>query len=620
MKLGFVETLGAQARAKRVFALLLAALAALVLRAGWIQLVRGDEFERRARRQHFRQVEVQAARGKILDRCGRILAVDYHSRSIAVDPQVISDPSAYSAKMAFLIGDPGAAPHLARRIAERRRSGTRFAYLERWADRPVAERVSKSRLEGLDLREEPRREYPHGALAFSVLGAVGSEDGEIQGLTGLEHLYDSLLRGVDGTCSVFRAGGGRRLHLFPECDRKPSAGHDLHTTLDLVLQSVVEEALDGLQEQFAPQCSCALVLDVRNGEILALAGRPALDPAAFPNVPEECLRVPAVHCTYELGSTIKPLIMAWALTRGAVQPGQLIDCGPGVKYFGRRPIRDVKPNHVLPLEQILVKSSNIGMAQVSQALGIDETYRYLRALGIGRPTGVEIPGEESGRMTPRKEWRRNYTLASVGFGRELMLTPLQLAAAYGALLNGGYLWQPTLIRSPSPGRAAPRRIPFSPRALAFVRAALEKVVEEGTGRRARIRGLRVGGKTGTSKAYFEEDKYVSSFVGFAPAENPQVVVLVAAEGPKKVDGVRPYGGVVAAPVAREILRRGIPLVPCDRNVALPESGVRHLKNAEGKVCDAAVHWSSVYARGRTSQAIGRNPDSAGAQRDCRSDG
>ena len=228
----------ARTRATRVFLALLVCLVVLILRAGWIQLVRGDEFADRARRQHFRLVDVPAPRGRILDRAGRILAASYHSCSIAVNPQEIEDVAAYATRLAFLLGEAGAARELAERIENRRRAGVRFAYLRRWIDRDVARRVAAAGLPAMDLREEPRREYPHGTAAAALIGLVGGEGA----LCGLEKLFDAKLSGKPGCSSVFRAGGGDHVHLYPEHDRAPCRGRDLCTTIDIVLQQVVEEA------------------------------------------------------------------------------------------------------------------------------------------------------------------------------------------------------------------------------------------------------------------------------------------------------------------------------------------------------------------------------------------
>jgi cell division protein FtsI (penicillin-binding protein 3) len=600
-------------RARRLFQLLLLVLALLVGRAGYIQIVRGEEFARRARKQHFADVGIPAARGRILDRQGRALAVSYHARTFAADPQAVADPGEFGTRAAFLLGEPEAAPAFAALVAAKKAEGKRFVYLRRRVDREVAERAEAAGVPGLVLREEPRREYPHGRAASAVVGVVGADaEGRVSGLTGIERIFDERLRGIDGISYVLRSGRHEALHLYPDRERDPQAGGDLALTLDVVLQEIVEEALDGLEKRHHPKSSCAIAIDPFTGEILALGNRPALDPAAFPDIDPESLRIHAVQDAFEPGSTIKPLIVAAALTRGAVRPGQLFDCGPGVKFFGGRRLEDVKPNHTLDLEHVLVKSSNIGMAQVGQALGCDEACRLLGALGFGRKTGIEVTGEEKGRITERAKWHPDYTLVSVSMGHELLVTPIQLAVAHAALLNGGRLVRPTLLLGSAP--EAPSRLPYDPAALAFVRRAMEKVVEEGTGKRAAVPGLRVGGKTGTAEKYPEGSRrYLVSFVGFAPAHAPRLLVLVFADEPQAVDGIRPRGGVVAAPVVGEILRRSIPLI--EEILAPSEPGVRHKLGTEtdGKVRVAAVHRSSVWAGEGDSPVSSRNPDSGGAK-------
>jgi cell division protein FtsI/penicillin-binding protein 2 len=602
---------GEQTRARRVFVALLACLAILMMRAGYIQVFRADEFADRAKRQHFRVVPVMAPRGRILDRRGRILAASYHSCSIAVDPQVIDDAGAFASTLAFLLGEPGAAPALARRITERRAAGARFAYLRRWVDRDVGERVRQSGLRGLDLREEPRRELPHGRAGAALIGLVGETGGQC----GLERRFDERLAGRPGSCAVFRAPRGKKLMLYPELDQPCRPGTDLQLTIDAVLQQVAEEALAELHEEFSPKLSCAIVLDPHNGEVLALAGTPAFDPEAERGTDVlERLRIPAVQNSYPIGSVLKPLIAAWALTTGAVHTDQRFDCGPGHKFFGGRLLHDVKPNGVLDLQSVLVKSSNIGMAQIGLAMGMETTHGFLRASGFGCRTGIEIDAEQPGEVRPLREWTENYTLVSVSMGRELLVTPIQLACAYAALINGGRLYRPTMLAgAPRPAT----RVAYDPDAAAFVMGALRQVVLEGTGRRARDKTLAIAGKTGSSKIELKghEPKYVSSFVGYAPAEDPRLLVFVLADDPQRVGDVRPYGGVVAAPAVRKILTRGLPLLT--RPVS-PGSGVRQTKQEIGKVRVAAVHWSSVKAEGVLPSAPGRNPDSADTEA-CRSE-
>jgi len=620
-----------ETRARRLFQGLLLLLALLVGRAGYIQIVRGEEFALRARKQHFLDVEMPAPRGRILDRHGRALAVSYHARTVAVDPQVVADAGEFGTRVAFLLGEPEAAPALAAIVTARKAEGKRFAYLRRRVDREVALGLEQAEIDGLVLREEPRREYPHGRAAAAVVGVVGADaDGRVSGLTGIERIFDARLRGTDGVSHVLRSGRHERLHLYPDRGQEPVAGADLSLTLDVVLQEIVEEALDGLEKLHRPRAACAIAMDPRTGEVLALGNRPSLDPLAFPGVDPKSLRILAVQDAFEPGSTIKPLIVAAALSRGVVREGQLFDCGPGVKFFGGRRLEDIKPNHTIDLEQVLVKSSNIGMAQIGQALGCDQTFRHLGALGFGRKTGIEVTGEEGGKVTERAKWHPDYTLVSVSMGHEILVTPMQLAVAHAALLNGGRLVRPTLLLGAAPEtrrptvldgpKASPSSLPLDPRAIAFVRRAMEHVVEEGTGKRALVAGLKIGGKTGTAEKYPEGSRrYVVSFVGFAPAHDPRLLVLVLVDEPQAVDGIRPRGGVVAAPVVGEIFRRSIPLI--EEILAPSEPGVRQKlgNETEGKVRVAAVHRSSVWAGEGDSPVSSRNPDSGGAE-DGRSGG
>ncbi|MHC4940749.1 MAG: peptidoglycan D,D-transpeptidase FtsI family protein [Planctomycetota bacterium] len=609
-----------------LFTLLLLGLAGLVGRTSYFQVVRADEFAARARRQHFVEVTIPAVRGRILDRNGETLVCCYHSRSIAIDAVEADARSdgewipSWSARMALALGEPERAAEFAARIATALRKKQRFCYLARWVDRDASERALATKLPGLDVREEPRREYPHGGVAAAVLGVVGpGPDGRNAGLTGLEKACDAWLRGADGHRSVLRSGRREALHLFPEYDRDPVAGRDLVVTLDLAVQQIVEEELDRLQETVDPKLACAVVMDPRTGDLLAIAGRPAFDPDAFPSVDRDALRIPALHLAYEPGSTVKPFVMARGLTDGVVRTDQTFDCGPGYRKFGWRVVRDVKPNGELDTAHVLIKSSNTGMSQIGLALGVERVHDLLTRLRIGERTPLPFEFEEKGKVPAFARWKEFEHDVSVSFGRGFMLTPIQLARAYCALANGGYVVEPRLLRHRKPRPAVPAGLSRS--ALRFVRAAMVRVVEEGTGRRARVKGLAIGGKTGTSEHYPKGSrKYDSSFAGFAPADDPRLVVVVVAHDPKRSKTYpRPYGGVVAAPVVGRIFRRAIPLLSARENAAHSESGVRQtVQTRKKKVRVAAVQRSSVSAGERISPAIGRNPDSDGAIL-CRSD-
>ncbi|MGQ0612505.1 MAG: peptidoglycan D,D-transpeptidase FtsI family protein [Planctomycetaceae bacterium] len=559
-------------RARMTVSVLLTVLILLAGRAGYLQVVLGEEYAQRAYRQHFETIEEMAPRGRILDRHGRIFAASYHARSLGVNLGLVEDPDLLAASLAYLLDEPKAAPEIAALLRRRIAENKRFIFVRRRLDREVADRIEAARaaarqgsespgtrlhaLAAVEMREDPRRELPHGSTAAAVIGMVG-EDGE--GLCGLERRFDRQLRGRPGHRFVMRNGGLARevIDLYPERGLAAEPGPDLATTLDLAIQQVAEEELDRLQGEYRPAGSCAVVLDLRTGELLAMAGRPSLDPAAFPRVDPAALRIPALHFPYEPGSTLKPLLLAAALSCGAVRTDRLIDCGAGSMRFGGRTLRDVHENGVLSLCDVLVKSSNIGMAQVGRALGIDRALGALLAAGLGERTGIELAGEDAGAVTARPRWHEDYTLVSVSMGHEILVTPLQLACALSALLSGEWR-RPTLLQGGPPSE--PRSLGYDRAHLDFVIEAMVKVVEEGTGKKARVPGVRVGGKTGTSGKYPEGcGDYVASFYGFAPADAPRFAVLVVVDEPRKPGGGVPYGSTVAAPAVGRILQQALSL-------------------------------------------------------------
>ena len=609
-------------RARLLFAMLLVALGGLLARAGYIQVVRGDEFRTRAHRQHFQRVAVPAERGCILDRNGRALVSSYHSRSLAVDAKAAHEVAARNAKRekrplgrwtvewaaqyALAIGEPERTQEIAQRIDDAFSNHNRFRYLARWIDREVADRVEAAKLPGLIVLEEPRREYPHGRLAAAVLGMVGpDESGHPHGLNGLEAVCDKLLRGREGECAVQRSGRREQLHLYPELDSKPVAGRDLTTTLDIVVQRIVEEELDALEETYQPEMACAIAMDPRTGEILAIAGRPGLDPNAFPNVDRNALRIPAVHMSYEPGSTMKPLIAACALTHGVVGADQVFDCGPGYRKFGWRVVHDVRPKGDLDLAGVLIKSSNVGMAQVGLALGNRSTHEFLGAVGFGRKTGIALLGEEPGLVTDLAKWREHEHLISVSFGRAVMVTPLQMVTAIASLANGGYLVEPRILANRR--RRAPRAIGYSSDALRFARETMVRTVDEGTGRRARVDGISIGGKTGTSELYPKgSQKYDSSFVAFAPADDPRLVVLVVARDPKKT---RPLRSRTAA-LSQRLPSVGSSVAPFRPHCAIERRvyRVRGPANSAKRKTGACCGGPKVKRDGRRADLFGRRPE------------
>ncbi len=427
----------------------------------------------------------------------------------------------------------------------------------------------EKKLPGLELERTWVRSYPEGRLAANV---VGYADGAGRGHAGVELACDDVLRGTPGR-QVIERDAALRPMFDADCRFEPPApGCDVYLTLDMVLQYYAEEALDQIMEEHRPEWATAIVLDPRSGDVLALAVRPTFDPAHYGNYDLSAHVNRAVSFHYTPGSAFKPFIMAAAVEQNQVRFTEIVDCT--TLQIGRRTVRDSHQNGLLTPRDIIVKSSNIGMAKLALRLAPDEAdsrarqlegFRSLHAtltnLGFGSRTGVGLPAETSGMLASPANWSRAYTLVSLAFGHEIAVSPLQLAAAYTVFTSGGTYRPPRLVaRVVAPdGTVLPQEQPaerrvFSVAAAEAVRDMLIGVVDEGTGKSAAIEGLSVAGKTST--AQWEEDptKYTSSFVGFAPAREPRLLVAIVVDQPR---GALYSGGMVAAPAARDILERGL---------------------------------------------------------------
>ncbi len=524
-----------------------------------LMVMRHDEFLALATCQLNSTREVKGVRGSILDRRGRALAMTRELPSVAVDPGMVAteDRVRAAAEVAAVLGvDPA---HVATQLSK----NCRF----RWIKRHIRDPEVVSRLGELDRRfviieREMGRCYPAREVGAHLIGFSGIDGG---GLDGAEFAFDAPLSEQSGRKVVLRDGKDGAVSLPHQELRGGSLsedGQDVQLAMDLTIQTFVEEALEETCAEWTPESAVAVVLDPRNGDVLALSSRPNFDPVEFSRATLDERRNRVVADFFEPGSTMKPLIAAAALENGAVAYDQVFDCTETASWrLDRRVIHDHDPLGILDFPGVVIQSSNIGMAQVGVALGVDRTYRHVRALGFGRKTGCGLPGEAAGMVTAREDWTSTYTVASVSMGHEIGVTPLQFAAAFATLANGGILYRPRLAL-----RIGDREIPPEPLREAFdpdrnvVRRfmvpILTRVVSEGTGKRARIPGYRVAGKTGTAEVKVKGVKvgYVSSFVAFAPAEDPRFLVLVLLNRPARKVGT-PYGGTCAAPAVKRILER-----------------------------------------------------------------
>lgn len=550
-------------RLRITYAVLLLGFAALTLRAAQLTLA-ADRSAERGRNQLITALELPPERGRILDRNGIDLALTVGVASVYAVPSEIADAAGTAAQLAGLLDlDAGA---LRERLARKRP----FVFLKRWVDDDRAEQVLALGLAGIGTVIEPRRAYPHGTLAAGLLG-FANVDGE--GARGIEQMEDAWLRGRPSRVAVERDARGRLL-LGPGLDRHATVGGDVALTLDLQLQASAETALaDGIAAYDA-RGGIVVAIDPHDGDVLAIAESPGFDPNHFRTVSFESTRARAFTDVVEPGSTFKTFVIAAALEAGAVTPGEVFDLRGGVRVPGKM-IRDLHPKPMLDVAGILRVSSNVGAVKIGQKVGASRHYETLRRFGFGRRTGSGFPGESNGLLRPAERWRP-VDAATAAFGQGISVTPVQLAAALGALGNGGVWVPPRLLEARRAPDGAWQTLPIGERHRAVSAETASEVldmltgvvhVEGGTGRRARLHGVPVAGKTGTAQKLdangrYSQSRYVAWFMGLAPAHAPRVAIVVAIDEPQ---GIR-TGGMVAAPVfakvaAAYLTQIGIPTVP-----------------------------------------------------------
>jgi cell division protein FtsI/penicillin-binding protein 2 len=558
------ERIVSRFRASLVFTFLLVLLGALAGRLFWIQVVEHGRYMAASRSQHLEKERDPAPRGAILDARGRELATSRVLTSVAVDPELVEDREQAATALAEAMGVDREA--LLKRMSAPK---CRFAWVRRGVDDPEAldrvkalriARVPKSPKEApedpLVLEQEMMRCYPMGPVASQTLGFVGIDG---SGLEGLERVLDPDLRGTDGVRKVVHDGRQRAI-VVPDTGSVPAVpGRGERLALDGVIQGFAEDALRETCDKFQPKGGVCVVLDAATGEARALASWPSFDPARPGAATPEARRARFVTDQFEPGSTFKPLIAAAAIECGAIRPDEVIDCGEGWIRIGGRTVHEHEPRGYgrIPVETVLALSSNCGMARIGLKLGIPRALAAVEAYGFGRPTGIGLPGEVGGRVTPAAQWTEVYTLVSVSFGQEIAVTPMQLATAYLALAGDGTIPRPRLLAG-DPAAASPRVRVLSPETARIVRKMMESVVSEGTAKGIPKTGYRLAGKTGTAQKMKSgaTSAYVASFVGIAPAQDPRLVCLVLLDEPSPKDGT-PYGSKVAAPYCADVLRRSL---------------------------------------------------------------
>ena len=515
-------------------------------RAWYLQMMEGPRLAERARRQHTATELVTGRRGMIFDRNGQVLARSVEAKSIYARPQDITDFQAMANTLGPILGmEP---QKLYDDLAQTKR---RFVWLKRKVDDYTAEAVRKANIAGIGLSKEYDRVYPFKHMAGQLLGFVGLDD---KGLEGIERSLDSRLGCIPTRQIVQRDAMGRRFYLHEEGQSEP-VGQDLTLTIDMQIQFFVEEAVARTVREYDARWGGALVVDVASGEIMAWAQYPFFNPNNYKDFSPLVYRNRLAADALEPGSTFKPFVMAAAIQERKVTPNTLIDCEGGKWVTKNFTIRDTSRQGTLPAAKVLRYSSNIGMAKIGLSMGAPTFYKYMHALGFGQRTGVPV-SESRGILRAPRDWSE-VDIMSTSFGQSISVTGLQMAQGYLTLLNNGVYKPLRLTREDGAVDEVRPRI-YSETAVREVMHMMRDVVEEpdGTGKRARVDGIDVGGKTGTAqKADHRSGTYgskrLASFVGFFPAEKPKYFVMVMVDEPSR----NQYGGVVAAPVFKEVASR-----------------------------------------------------------------
>ncbi len=504
-----------------------------------------------AHRQQFTTMEIPARAGDIVDRAGRLLATSMTRPSLYLVPKKIVDVDAFCEASAAHLNTTKTA--LIEFINAHRDKG--FVWYERRMTREKADLFRSLKLprETFGFQDEYLREYPYGNLACHVLGLRQLDN---QAFGGLEASMNSELAGRPEIWRVQRDALGKVVEVFPMEEDETSQGATVRSTIDIVLQKQTEEILDELIEKHAPKGACAIVMDPKTGDVLAMASRPAFSYSDLTHVPEGAWHNVGITIQYEPGSTFKPFIVASALQEGVITIDEEINCERGAYRMGRRVLHDTHGYGVLSLTDVLVKSSNIGMAKIGEKLGNDELFDAVTRFGFGRRTGIELTGELSGTVRPLAQWT-SYSTGSVTMGQEISTTPLQVLNGTCCLANGGKLIKPRIVKGDD--------VPISSQVVSpevakwLIEGPMTEVVQRGTGKTAKLKDYTVFGKTGTAQKFdaangqYSHTKMICSFVGGAPANEPRVCVIVTVDEPTK--GGSFYGGVVAAPFCAKIIDR-----------------------------------------------------------------
>lgn len=532
-----------------ILALLFGVWTLLMIRAFYLQVIPNERLASLKTKIFERNITIETRRGTIYDRSGNELAVSMEAHSLFADPSIIENPKSLARRLSKKLGIP--LSHLKKKIDQTEK---RFIWIKRRLSPEVRKEIERWKEKGLGFVVEPKRIYPNDHLLSQTLGFIGSEG---QGLEGVEYQYDRILRGRKKTIRLLRDARGRPLLENLEVFNQREDGSDIWLTIDSEIQHTLEEELLKAIQTYDAQSAVGIVLNPKTFEILAMANVPTFDLNHPDSAPLLLRRNRTITDPLEPGSTAKTFMIASGLAARIIEPRKIYNCEEGLLKVGDHYIREAEKDHKfgkLTVSEILAHSSNVGTSKIAFDVGAERFRETLTLFGFGQKTGVDLPGESAGILHPLP-WRKHF-LANTSFGHGIAVTPLQMAAAYATIANGGYLLQPFLLKQSL--IAAERHEQFAQ----VERRVLEKEVADklnlmltmvtnvgGTGTKARVQGFPVAGKTGTAQKPNPEGRgyipnaYMASFAGYFPAGDPQYVIYLAIDQPKK----EYYGATVAAP-------------------------------------------------------------------------
>ncbi|MDR4493926.1 MAG: peptidoglycan D,D-transpeptidase FtsI family protein [Nitrospirales bacterium] len=538
---------------------LMLGFALVFCRLFFLQVLQAEDGARQADRQHHKTIVIRPDRGTIYDYRGHPLAMNVEMSSLIARPALVANPKQVARTLAPILDkDPG-------RLGKELTGNEHFVWVQRHIPEPLAKKIEALNLPGLELVKEPHRFYPKGTLVSHVVGYAGIDS---QGLGGVEHQYEPLLRGHKNLVQYQRDALGRKIAQLQDqaSDRVP-AGYSLQLTIDEVVQFIAEEELAAIIKKSEAQSGSIVMMDPMTGAILAWALYPTYDPNQYQKFTDTERLNWILTNPYEPGSTLKIVAAAGALQEEVMTPMTLIYGNEGQMPVAGTIVHDPAKSSWMTFSEALAQSSNVGAIKMADALGPVRFYHYLKAFGFGEKTGIDLPGESPGSLSNPGQWSGR-SLSSIAMGQEISVTPIQLVRAMSAIANGGRLMKPHVIASVLDQHGTPIQVnkpqemkdAIFPDTAAMMTQILELAVEKGTGKRAKLEEYRVAGKTGTAQKFDKEagsyssSKVIVSFLGFAPVEQPRLTMLVMVDEPH----VGKWGGEIAAPVFKKVAERVLP--------------------------------------------------------------